>query len=226
MLPAEKSEILKNSLIFSSLNEDELSGLAELTFEHSFQPDEFIFWEGDEHDYFYVIAEGRIKVVKHSSSGKEFIIAFFESGEMFGEVAVFEGKPYPASAQAISATNVLGIRRRHFLDFLANHPQVAVRIISVLGGRLRDAQGRLKDLAGERVQQRLARILLMLASRMGHTLPFTRQELADMAGMTTETAIRLTSQLKERGIINTVRGQLIIVDEAKLRALAEGPPTI
>jgi len=73
-----------------------------------------------------------------------------------------------------------------------------VRIISVLGGRLRDAQGRLKDLAGERVQQRLARILLMLASRMGHTLPFTRQELADMAGMTTETAIRLTSQLKTR----------------------------
>ena len=104
MLPAEKSEILKNSLIFSSLSEDELSGLAELAIEHSFQPDGFIFWEGYEPDYFYVIAEGRVKVVKHSSSGKEFIIAFFESGEMFGEVAVFEGKPYPASAQAISAT--------------------------------------------------------------------------------------------------------------------------
>jgi len=226
LLPAEKSEILKNSLIFSSLNKDELSGLAGLAIERSFQADGFIFWEDDEPDYFYVIAEGRIKVIKHSSSGKEFIIAFFESGEMFGEVAVFEGKPYPASAQAISATNVLGIRRRHFLDFLATRPQVAMRIINILGGRLRDAQGRLKDLAGERVQQRLARILLMLASRMGHTIPFTRQELADMAGMTTETTIRLTSQLKERGIISSVRGQLIIVDEAKLRALAEGPPII
>jgi len=226
LLPAEKSEILKNSLIFSSLNKDELSGLAGLAIERSFQADGFIFWEDDEPDYFYVIAEGRIKVIKHSSSGKEFIIAFFESGEMFGEVAVFEGKPYPASAQAISATNVLGIRRRHFLDFLATRPQVAMRIINILGGRLRDAQGRLKDLAGERVQQRLARILLMLASRMGLTIPFTRQELADMAGMTTETAIRLTSQLKERGIISSVRGQLIIVDEAKLRALAEGPPII
>ena len=226
MLPAEKSEILKNSLIFSSLSEDELSGLAELAVERSFQPDEFIFWEGDQPDYFYVIAGGRIKVVKHSSSGKEFIIAFFEAGEMFGEVAVFEGKPYPASAQAISPTSVLGIRKQLFLDFLARHPQVALRIINILGGRLRDAQGRLKDLAGERVQQRLARILLMLASRMGHTLPFTRQELADMAGMTTETAIRLTTQLKERGIINTVRGQLIIVNEAKLRALAEGPPAV
>ena len=226
MLPTEKTHILKKSLIFSSLNEEELSGLVDLAVERSFQPDEFIFWEDDEPDYFYVIAKGRIKVVKHSSSGKEFIIAFFGPGEMFGEVAVFEGKPYPASAQAISASKVLGIKRQNFLDFLATRPQVALRIINILGGRLRDAQGRLKDLAGERVEQRLARILLMLASRMGNTLPFTRQELADMAGMTTETAIRLTSQLRERGIIRSFRGQLIILDEVKLRALAEGPPTV
>jgi len=226
LLPAEKSEILKKSLIFSSLNEEELSGLAGLSVERSFRPSEFIFWEGDEADYFYVIAQGRIKVVKHASSGKEFIIAFFEPGEMFGEVAVFESKPYPASAQAISASKVLGINRQNFLDFLATRPKVALRIINILGGRLRDAQGRLKDLAGERVEQRLARILLMLASRMGDTLPFTRQELADMAGMTTETAIRLTGGLSERGIIRTSRGQLIILDEAKLRALAEGPPVI
>jgi len=226
LLPAEKSEILKKSLIFSSLNEEELSGLAGLSVERSFQPNEFIFWEGDEADYFYVIAQGRIKVVKHASSGKEFIIAFFEPGEMFGEVAAFEGKPYPASAQALSASKVLGINRQNFLDFLATRPKVALRIINILGGRLRDAQGRLKDLAGERVEQRLARILLMLASRMGNTLPFTRQELADMAGMTTETAIRLTGGLSERGIIRTSRGQLVVLDEAKLRALAEGPPTI
>lgn len=226
MLPAEKSEILKKSLIFSSLNEEELSGLAGLSVERSFQPSEFIFWEGDEADYFYVIAQGRIKVVKHASSGKEFIIAFFEPGEMFGEVAVFEGRSYPASAQAIPASKVLGINRQNFLDFLATRPKVALRIINILGGRLRDAQGRLKDLAGERVEQRLARILLMLASRMGNTLPFTRQELADMAGMTTETAIRLTGGLSERGIIRTSRGQLVILDEAKLRALAEGPPTV
>ena len=226
MLPAEKSETLKKSLIFSSLNKEELSELSGLSVERTFQVNEFIFWEGDDADYFYVIAQGRIKVVKHASSGKEFIIAFFGPGEMFGEVAVFEGKPYPASAQAISASKVLGINRQAFLDFLATRPKVALRIINILGGRLRDAQGRLKDLAGERVEQRLARIMLMLAARMGSTLPFTRQELADMAGMTTETAIRLTGGLSERGIIRTSRGQLVILDEAKLRALAEGPPTL
>lgn len=226
MPSVKNAEILKKSLIFSSLNEDELSALARLAVERSFQPDEFILWEGDEPAYFYVIAEGKVKVVKHSSTGKEFIIAFFGPGEMFGEVAVFEGKPYPASAQAISACRILAIKRQSFLDLLATHPQVALRIINILGGRLRDAQSRLKDFAGERVEQRLARILLMLASRMGNTLRFTRQELADMAGTTTETAIRVTGGLSERGIISTSRGQIVIADEAKLKALAEGPPEI
>jgi len=68
---------------------------------------------------------------------------------MFGEVAIFENKPYPASAQAVVETKVVGIKTDEFLSFLANRPQIALRIISVLAGRLRDAQGRLRDFAGE-----------------------------------------------------------------------------
>lgn len=221
-----KAEVLKQSFIFSSLNEDELAGLAGLAIERSFVPGEFIFWDGDAPEWFYIIAEGRVKVVKHSSLGKEFIIAFFGSGEMFGEVAVFEDKPYPASAQAVAETKVLGIKREDFLSFLAHRPQVALRIISVLGGRLRDAQSRLKDLAGERVEQRLAQTLLMLSAKLGSTLPFTRQEIADMAGTTTETAIRFMSRLKDGGIIRSTRGKIIILNETKLRLLSEGPPQV
>ena len=219
-----KAEVLKQSFIFSSLKDDELAELAKLAIERNFVPDEFIFWDGDAPEWFYIIAEGRVKVVKHSSLGKEFIIAFFGSGEMFGEVAVFEDKPYPASAQAVAETKVLGIKREDFLSFLAHRPEVALRIISVLGGRLRDAQGRLKDLAGERVEQRLARTLLMLSAKRGSTLPFTRQEIADMAGTTTETAIRSMSRLKDGGIIRSTRGKIIILNETKLRLLSEGPP--
>jgi len=221
-----KAEILKQSLLFSSLNEGELAELSRLAIERSFRPDEFVFWEGDAPDYFYVVVEGRIKIAKYSSSGKEFIIAFFGPGEMFGEVAVFEVKPYPASAQAVADTRVLAIKKDAFLSFLATRPQVALEIINVLGGRLRDAQSRLKDLAGERVEQRIAMTLLMLSSKLGLTLPFTRQEIANMAGTTTETAIRVTSQLKERGIIRSVRGKIIILDETKLRLLSEGPPLV
>ena len=223
---SDKAEILKSSFIFSSLNDDELGELADLSIEHSFVPNEFIFWDGDAPEWFYIVAEGKVKVLKHSSLGKEFIIAFYGHGEMFGEVAVFENKPYPASAQAVAETKVVGIKREDFLSFLANHPQVALRIVNVLAGRLRDAQGRLRDLAGERVEQRLASVLLMLSAKLGLTLPFTRQEIADMTGTTTETAIRVMSHLKDRGIIRSVRGKVIILDEEKLRLLSEGPPRV
>ncbi len=222
----DKAQILSQSSIFYTLNDDELTELSRLTIEHRFAPDEFIFWEGDTPDWFYIIAEGKVKVLKYSSLGKEFIIAFFEPGEMFGEVAVFEDKPYPASAQAIAETRVLGIKRDDLLSFLVRRPQVALKIINILGGRLRDAHGRLRDLAGERVEQRLARTLLMLSSKLGPNLPFTRQELADMAGTTTETAIRILSQLKDRGIIRSVRGKIIILNETKLQLLSEGPPQV
>ena len=221
-----KHQILKQSFIFSGLHDDELGELANLAVERSFMPNEFVFWDGDAPDWFYMVAEGKVKVLKHSSLGKEFTIAFFGPGEMFGEVAVFENKPYPASAQAMSKTKVLGIRRQDFLSFLAHRPEVALRIISVLGGRLRDAQGRLRDLAGERVEQRLARTLLMLSSKLGTTLPFTREEIADMAGTTTETTIRLMGRLKDGGIVRSSRGKTIILDEAKLRLLSEGPPQV
>ena len=95
-----------------------------------------------------------------------------------------------------------------------------------MAGRLRDAQGRLRDLAGERVEQRLASVLLMVSTKLGPTLAFTRQEIADMVGTTTETAIRVMSHLKDRGIISSVRGKVIVLDEEKLRLLGEGPPRV
>jgi len=221
-----KAQILRDSSIFYSLNDDELSELAELSIERSFMSNEFIFWDGDAPEWFYIIAEGKVKVLKYSSLGREFTIAFFGPGEMFGEVAVFENKPYPASAQTVAETKVVGIKRDKFLSFLANRPQVALKIINVLAGRLRDAQSRLRDLAGERVGQRLANVLLMLSAKLGSTLPFTRQEIAEMVGTTTETVIRVMSNLKDRGIIHSVRGKVIILDEEKLRLLSEGPPRV
>jgi len=222
----DKVQIIKSSSIFSSLNDDELAELAGFAVDRSLTSNEFIFWDGDIPEWFYIVAEGKVKVLKHSSSGKEFTIAFFGPGEMFGEVAVFENKPYPASAQAVIETKVIGVKKDDFLSFLANRPQVALKIISVLGGRLRDAQSRLRDFAGERVEQRLASVLLMLSAKLGPTIPFTRQEIADMAGTTIETTIRTMSILRDRGIIRSVRGKVIILDEQKLKLLSEGPPQV
>ncbi len=224
MPETNRVEILRKSLIFSGLNENELAQLAGIASEYRYKAGEFVFWEGDEPNRFYIVLEGQIKVVKHSTLGKEFIIAFFYPGEMFGEVAVFENKPYPASAQAAVGTKVLGIKSRDFLSFLAAHPAIVLRIISVLSGRLREAQSRLRDLAGERVERRLYTVLLMLSSKFGATLPLTRKDIADMAGTTTETTIRVLSRLKKGNIIRSSRGKIVILDNTKLRLLSEGPP--
>lgn len=226
MNDAEKVKIIRRSSIFAGLAEAELLALAKISTERHFNPGEIIFFEGDSPEWFYVIARGRVKAFKQSSSGKEFTIAFFGAGEIFGEVAVFENKPYPASASAQSPDEivVLGIKRQDLPAFIAKHPDVSLRIIGVLGERLRNAQARLGDMAGEKAVARLSRILLMLTSRMGGELPFTRQEIADMTGMTIETAIRILSRLKTGGIIRSTRGKIIIVDEVKLKALSASPP--
>jgi len=215
--------LLKQSPVFAALDDQELQALSALAREKVLVADQNIFWEGDPSDWFFIISQGKVKVFKSASSGKEITLAFFGPGEIFGEVAVLENKPYPASAQTAAATRLIGIRKSDFWDYLSKHPPIALKIINVLSGRLREAQSRLRDMAGERVEQRLARLLLRLSAKLGPTLPFTRQELSDMAGTTTETTIRVLSQWKEQGVTSSMRGQIIIIDEKKLKQLGEGP---
>lgn len=222
----DRIRTLKHSLIFSGLEDSDVAELAGLCKERRLAAGEFAFMEDDPPDCFYVVASGKVKAVKTSSGGKDFIIAFFGPGEIFGEVAAFEDRPYPASAQAVENSTTLGIRREDFIKFLSRRPEVSLKIVSVLSGRLRMASDRLRDLAGERVEQRITRVLLMLSARLGPSLPFTRQDIADMSGTTTESAIRFLSGLNTRKITRSARGKIIILDELKLRLLAEGPPPL
>ena len=222
----EKAQLLKQSGPFAALNREELAELADLAIERHFLAGSPIHWEGDTPDWFYIVVEGKVKIAKYASSGKELIVAIFTPGHTFGEVAVFDGRPYPASAQALDEATVLGIRRDDLLTFMGQNPAVALKTINMLGGRIRDAHDRLRDMAGERVDQRISSMLLMLSSKIGHTIPFTRQEIADMTGITTETVIRVTTRLKDQGIIATGRGEITILDEAKLRLLSEGSPFV
>ena len=218
----EISELLKQTILFAALNELELSEVAAFIVERRIASGETIIWEGDPPDWLYVVAKGKVKVGKYASSGKELIVAIFTPGNIFGEVAVFDGKPYPASAMAQAETTILGIRRIDLLDFLSRNPSVALKIINLLGGRIRDAHDRLRDMAGEKVDQRIASSLLMISAKIGPVIPFTRQEIADMTGITTETVIRVTTRLKEQGIISTARGEITIIDTDRLRLFGEG----
>jgi len=222
----KKVSILKVAPIFCCLNDEELAELSAYTHLYSYKPGEYIFWEGDPPLCFCIIARGRVKLLNHSSAGREFTIAFLSNYEMFGEIAVLKNINYPSSAQAVEYTDVLRIKGEDFLSFLSKHPQLDLRIISVLVERLREAQLRLKDIAGERVEQRIARILFMLAEKSGTELLYTRQEIAELVGTTTETTIRVIVRFKEMGVLDTIRGKITILNMEKLKLLSEGPPRV
>jgi CRP-like cAMP-binding protein len=215
---------LRLSFLFSSISPEDITDLLATAEEKNLKSGEYVFWEGEAPYSFFLLVSGRVKVIKHGFQGRETVVAFFNPGEIFGEVAVLEDKPYPASAVAVEESVLLSIKRQAFRDFIGRHPAVALAMVGILSARLREAQSRLHDLAGERVEQRLARTLERLSSKLGRELPFTRQDLADMSGTTLETTVRFLSRLKEDGIISSKRGLVMIEDQAKLSHLAEGQP--
>lgn len=218
---ASAAGALRRSFMFSSISPQDIGDLLATAEEKNFRTGEYVFWEGEAPERFFLLVSGRMKVIKHGSQGRETAVAFFNPGEIFGEVAVLEEKPYPASAVIVEDSVVLSIKRQAFRDFIGRHPAVALAMVGLLSSRLREAQSRLHDLAGERVEQRLARTLERLSSKLGRELPFTRQDLADMSGTTLETTVRFLSRLKEDGIISSKRGLVVIKDQTGLALLAE-----
>ncbi len=221
MQPENKAELLEKLPIFKTLKNDELAELFALSVYYSLAAGEFVYQEGDNADMLYIVARGKIKLTKYSSEGNEFIISFLEPGQLFGAAAVFTEKPYACSAIATEESDVLEIRKEDFWQLIEGHPQIGLGVMKILGERLTEAQERLRDLAGERVELRLIKTLHRLCQSHGCELVFTRHELADMTGTTTETVIRVCHHLKEDGIIESARGRLVIKDPARLRQLSE-----
>lgn len=226
----EQLKILKKSNFFSSLSEATLKEISRLFVEETYQRDDYIFFEGDAPEWFYVVKEGKVKLVKHSDTGKDVILQVFAPGDMFGEVSLFDRKPYAASAQAMEPSTILKLSRKDFFLLFGRHPFVATEMIMELGRRLREAHATIKSLAVERVEQRIAHILLKLADKLGIpdnggiriNLSLTRQDLADMAGTTVETTIRIMSRFTKSKIIKPVNGKILILTPQTLRRISEG----
>lgn len=218
-----KIAVFKQSPSLAHLAEDDLRELATLARLRHCTKGEFIFLEGDPAHFFYVVQEGRVKLFKESLSGKNFTATVSRRGDTIHAVVLFEGKPHWASAQAMDEVAVLCVKREQYLSFVAKHPSILIKIIGILGEQVHSAHERLIDMVGERIEQRLLNVLNMLCSKFGTTLFFTSEELADLAGTTTESAIRIMSQLKKSGLISSSRGKVLVLDEAKLQQLSYGP---
>lgn len=220
MLSEKKRAIIESCSLFQGLPAEISGSIAELADLRTFRKGQAIFFEGDEAEGFFLIAEGTVKIFKINPSGKEHILHIFGSGEPIGEVAVFHGRPFPASAEALSEGSVLMIRRRDFVELIRRHPDVSMNMLAVLSMRLRQFAVQIENLSLKEVPARLAGYLLFASSEQGGSgtveLSISKGQLASLLGTIPETLSRIFSKLTEEGLI-TVEGKTItIVDREKL----------
>lgn len=194
--------------------------------------DEFIFREGDPADYFHVLQSGAVKCVKTSPEGKEVTLKVLMPGDLFCcEAAVFDGASHPGCAQPLGEVSVLRLKKRTYFDIIRRNPEAALEVIRYLGSRLNEAQEQAKVLALDRAEPRLAALLVGLAERAGAatdegvrlTLRLTRKDLADMAGVTVETAIRIMGRFKRAGLVSGTANRLVVRHLEGLRRLTSQP---
>lgn len=219
--------LIKNK-VFSSLTDKELKEISAYFNTRDFNKDETIFMEGDPSDWFYIVAEGRVKVVKHSLNGKDVILEIILPGDVFGGVAVLDKRPFPASAEAMENIKVIRISRKDLFAVMEAYPSLNLTIVNYFSGRLRNAYDTLRDIATERVEIRIASLLLKLSEKTGTEengfkkigFPLTRQEMAEMVGTTVETAIRTMSKFQKEGMIKSAGGR-VWVDPAAVRTFLD-----
>jgi CRP/FNR family transcriptional regulator len=225
-------EACKRIPFFSSLpqrGQEEI--VAPLLQEERYRQNEYLFYEGDSAQGLFIVEEGQVKIIKHSPRGKDMILHLLGPGEMFGEVAAFDGGPSPASAQAFEDATVFHLPQRDFLRLLHEYPSVALRVIEDLGHKLRDAHDLIRALTADTVEKRIATVLLKLAEKLGRSeergirlkIQLSRQDLADMAGTTIETAIRVLSKFSKDQLLMKEGKDIIILDRGALTSLSRSP---
>ena len=183
-------------------------------------------WEGKPANWLYVIKEGRVKIVKHSPSGREMVLEIITSGDICGGGAVF-CETYPASAKAVEKTKVFSISRQKLFALLGQHRNLSKEIIMYLGEKLMKAHEMMIALVSSKVDKRIAALLMGLSEKHGTPIPeglkinirLTRQDIADIVGTTVETAIRVMSKFRKDGLITLDSKTIILTDRDKLREL-------
>ncbi|MFC1885384.1 Crp/Fnr family transcriptional regulator [Thermodesulfobacteriota bacterium] len=218
-------ETIAGTLLFRGLPQDHLEKIAQIAVGKGYEKGEVVFTEGESADGFYVVEDGSVKIFKVSMEGKEHILHIFGPGEPFGEVPVFSGANFPASAEAITKSRLLFFPRSDFVGLISSNPSLALNMLAVLSMRLRQFTVQIENLSLKEVPGRLAAYLIYLSQEQGDgetvTLGISKGQLASLLGTIPETLSRIFSKMTALNLIEVNDRQISLLDMDGIMDLAE-----
>jgi CRP/FNR family transcriptional regulator, cyclic AMP receptor protein len=222
-------EALGRVWVFQGLSEDELAHLCSLARTRQYKARETIVEKGEAATEFFVLLSGRAKVAMAGADGSDAAVNVMGPGEVFGEIAILDGQPRSATVTTLEECEMAVVDRQAFNDLLVSSPSIAIKLLAVLAGRVRELTTRLADRSFLDVPARLAKQLLWLARNHGTQgesgiridLRLSQQELGDLIGATRESVNKYIRDWTRIGVVKQERDYLEVFDLDALRTIAE-----
>ncbi|HSM25353.1 MAG TPA: Crp/Fnr family transcriptional regulator [Anaerolineaceae bacterium] len=213
---------------FMSLNKNQIQEVNKLFVDRGYQLGDMIYSEGDVAERLFVMADGSVKLAQNSLNGKEVLLDVATSGDFFGSLSHQNKARYGESAYAQTPVCVLSVENYEFRKILEMYPQVALKVMDTINERLSKSQSIIRIISTSTAEQRVAYILLKLAEKVGQEsdegfliqLPLSREDIANMTALTTETVSRIMSRFQRIALINTGRQWVAISNFEELKKIA------
>ena len=219
---------LRQVAVFQGLADVDLNWILQNSLTRSVEEDGFFFFEGDTAEYLYVLTRGQVKLLQSHPGGHPVNLRTIHPWQMFGALgAIRDGATYPATAQALENSTALAIRSISLREVMQTRPTLALNLMSWMTTYIQEMQTRYRELATERVEQRIARSLLRLTAQAGRRtqvgieLSYSRQDLAEMSGTTLYTVSRVLADWERQRLLSAGRGRVTIRDPHGLVRIAE-----
>lgn len=215
--------------LFTGLATDEIEALLDASQCRHIETGERYFLQGEPATAFYVLVHGRVRLTQITPDGRQIILRIIGPNEMFGAIAAMGANDYPASAEALSPCAALFWNGEQMVTNFERSPRLARNLMALMANHIQELQDRVREMATERVERRIAHTLLRLVRHAGRKvdggvlldLPLTRQDLAEMTGTTLYTVSRTLSQWEAQGITQNDRLRVLIRKPHELVAIAE-----
>jgi CRP-like cAMP-binding protein len=219
------NDVLRQAPLFSALDDEAATALRSSMAETRLRRGDVLFHEGDSGDKLYIVLDGKVKLGRTSSDGRENLLAILGPGQMFGELSLFDPGPRSATVTAVTDTTFASLSHEDLLRWLEGRPVVARGLLAQLAGRLRKANDVVADLVFSDVPGRVAKALLDLSSRFGRPAEegilvahdLTQEELAQLVGASRETVNKALADFAQRGWLRIEARAVQVLDIERLR---------